>query len=73
LHPGDIGQNDLCHEDENIAFVTAYMDRGNEAFRRTFPTLDWRSFALCVTEPDNIIALHKGAERSGLRLRKLME
>jgi hypothetical protein len=60
-------------KDENIAFVTAYMDRGNQAFRRTFPTLAWRSFAWCVTEPDNIIALHKGAELSGLRLRKLME
>ena len=60
-------------KDENIAFVTAYMDRENQAFRRTFPILAWQSFAWCVTEPDNIIALHKGAERSGLRLRKLMD
>lgn len=52
------------------AFVTAYKDREASAFRKTFGTLAWQSFAWCMSEPDKIIGLH---ERHGaMRLSDLM-
>lgn len=41
----------------SAAFVTAYADRGDSAFRKTFPSLAWQTFAWCATEPEKIIAL----------------
>ncbi len=43
----------------HAAFVTAYKDREHEAFRRTFATLAWQSFAWCMSEPNKIIGLHE--------------
>ena len=51
----------------DAAFVTAYMDRGADAARRTMPTLAWRSFAWFASEPDKLIQLHDG----GVAQRKL--
>ncbi|MCB0571441.1 MAG: hypothetical protein KDC66_16840 [Phaeodactylibacter sp.] len=45
--------------EENIAFVTAYLDRGSPAFQKTFKSLAWNSFAWLVSEPDSIISLYK--------------
>ncbi|WP_297809521.1 BsuBI/PstI family type II restriction endonuclease [uncultured Methylophaga sp.] len=42
---------------EDVAFVTAYKDRENNAFKKTFSVLAWQSFAWCMSEPDKIIAL----------------
>lgn len=43
---------------ENAAFVTAYVGRNEQVFRRTFASLAWQSFAWCLSEPDRIIGLH---------------
>ena len=52
-----------------VAFVTAYLDRGAAGFRRTFPTLAWNSFAWLASEPESIILLRG----SGARAVKLSE
>lgn len=44
--------------EKNIAFVTAYLDRGNAPFQKTFKSLAWNSFAWLVSEPDAIISLY---------------
>lgn len=51
----------------NAAFVTTYLDRGGQAFRRTFPALAWGTFAWCVTEPEKIILLEAPASELKLR------
>ena len=45
---------------ERVAFVTAYLDRSHQAFRRTIPELAWRSFAWFAAEPENLLVLHDG-------------
>jgi hypothetical protein len=57
---------------EHVAFVTAYQDRDEPAFRRTIGTLAWRSFAWFVSEPDQIVILREGREDRPLRLSNLM-
>lgn len=58
------------YDAEQAAFVTAYKDRETAAFRKTFGTLAWQSFAWCMSEPDKIIGLH---ERHGtMRLSDLL-
>jgi hypothetical protein len=44
---------------EQVAFGTAYLDRAEPVFMRTAPELAWRSFVWFVSEPDNILYLHK--------------
>lgn len=39
-----------------IAFVTAFADRDDAAFRRAMSNLAWGSFAWCLSEPDHLIA-----------------
>ncbi len=59
------------YADSSIAFLTAYKDREEQAFRRTFSTLAWRSFAWCMAEPEGLIGLHKHHTR--IRLRDLFD
>jgi hypothetical protein len=40
-----------------IAFVTAFRDRGAAEFKKAIPNLAWGSFAWCLSEPDHLIAL----------------
>lgn len=40
---------------EHVAFVTAYLDRGGQPFRRTVSGLAWGSYAWFASEPDNLI------------------
>ncbi len=40
---------------EHVAFVTAYLDRGGQPFRRTVSSLAWGSYAWFASEPDNLI------------------
>lgn len=56
-----------------VAFVTAYPDRSRPAFRQSVSALAWRSFAWFTSEPDHIVALHRGGEGNGLKLSALME
>lgn len=46
--------------DRNVAFLTAYLDRGTPAFKKTVPELAWNSFAWFVSEPDSIVLLRGG-------------
>jgi hypothetical protein len=45
-----------------IAFVTAYQDRESAGFRKTVSQLAWGSFAWFVSEPDQLLVMHDGAE-----------
>ncbi len=54
----------------NAAFITAYADREDKAFRKTFATLAWQSFAWCMSEPDKIIGLHE--KKEGVLLQEII-
>ena len=56
-----------------VAFVTAYSDRDDPAFKRSVSELAWRSFAWFVSEPEHIIALHRAQNADGLKLSDLMD
>jgi hypothetical protein len=58
--------------DNSIAFVTAYLDRGATALRKTVPELAWNSFAWFAAEPDHIIAFREGAAGKNVRLSELL-
>lgn len=45
---------------EHVAFVTAYLDRGHRAFKKTVQTIAWRSFVWFAAEPDNVLVFHEG-------------
>ena len=45
-----------------VAFVTAYLDRNSGGFKKTITGLAWNSFAWFVSEPDNIVVLKGNAE-----------
>lgn len=55
----------------DVAFVTAYRDRGGDPARRTMAALAWQSFAWFVSEPERLIQLHDGAE-DGRKLSTLL-
>ncbi len=55
-----------------IAFVTAYFDRDNAAFKRTVSSLAWQSFAWFVSEPDNILVLRERLDSNKVRLADLL-
>lgn len=40
---------------ENVAFLTAYLDRGAASFKKTIGSLAWGSYAWFASEPDNLI------------------
>jgi hypothetical protein len=40
-----------------VAFVTAFQDRNQSAFKKAIPELAWGSFAWCLSEPEHIIML----------------
>jgi hypothetical protein len=40
---------------EHVAFVTAFLDRGGQPFRKTVSSLAWGSYAWFASEPDNLI------------------
>lgn len=41
---------------EHVAFVTAFLDRGGQPFRKTVSSLAWGSYAWFASEPDCLIA-----------------
>lgn len=47
---------------KHVAFVTAYQDRESAGFKKTVHQLAWGSFAWFVSEPDQLIVMHDGAE-----------
>ena len=58
--------------EEQVAFVTAFADREELAFKASVSDLAWGSFAWFMSEPDNIMALHRGEEFRRAALRDLM-
>ena len=58
--------------ENQVAFLTAYADRNDAAFRASVSELAWRSFAWFMSEPDNIVVLHGGADTEQVRLSELM-
>jgi hypothetical protein len=58
--------------DSSIAFVTAYLDRSQAAFRKTAPELAWNSFAWFAAEPDHIVAFRQGTHGNNVRLSDLL-
>jgi len=59
-------------QDRNVAFVTAYLDRGKPAFKKTVPELAWNSFAWLASEPDHIVVFREGAVDETARLSELL-
>ncbi|MDE2462428.1 MAG: hypothetical protein KGO02_01750 [Alphaproteobacteria bacterium] len=53
---------------ERVAFVTAYLDRAQPAFKKTASELAWRSFAWFAAEPEHLIVLHEGKEKTATTL-----
>ena len=58
--------------ERQVAFVTAYEDRDDPAFRHSVSVLAWRSFAWFRSEPNHIMVLHRGADADQGRLSELM-
>lgn len=48
--------------EDRVAFVTAYADRDEPAFRRSVGSLAWGSFAWFMSEPSNIMWLRPNGE-----------
>jgi len=42
-----------------IAFVTAYRDRGETAFKKTFGSVAWDTFVWFMAEPDHVVILRR--------------
>jgi BsuBI/PstI restriction endonuclease domain/BsuBI/PstI restriction endonuclease HTH domain len=45
---------------EHLAFVTAYLDRSEQAFKRTVDMLAWGTFVWFASEPRNLLRLYEG-------------
>ena len=58
--------------EDRVAFVTAYADRDDAAFRGSVSKLAWGSFAWFMSEPDHIVVLHRGVDAEPVRLSDLM-
>lgn len=63
---------DAGYEPAHIAFVTAYKDRNDSAFKRTVPVLAWQSFAWFMSEPHYIIHLRQKPEEQTSHLAELL-
>lgn len=48
-------------------FVTAYLDRGDPAFRKTIGEVAWRSAVWFVAEPEHLLIASDGSEVASLR------
>ena len=59
-------------DEDQVAFVTAYADRDEAAFKNSVSELAWRSFAWFMSEPDHIVVLHRGSDAEPVRLSDLM-
>ncbi len=53
---------------ERVVFVTAYLDRSHQAFKKTVSELAWRSFAWFAAEPGNLLVFHEGKEKAAKTL-----
>lgn len=58
--------------EDQVAFVTAYADRGDAVFVSSVGQLAWRSFAWFMSEPNDIMVLHRGAHSKPIRLSEVL-
>ena len=58
--------------EEQVAFVTAYEDRNNSAFKKSVSELAWQSFAWFMSEPDYIMVLRQATGSTSVKLSDLM-
>lgn len=58
--------------DSQVAFVNAYLDRTQSAFKKTVPDLPWQSFAWFAAEPDHIVFFKEGRQRKTVKLSDLL-
>jgi hypothetical protein len=49
-----------------VAFLTAYEDRGSDAFRRTISSVVWGSFVWFASEPDKLLILKEWSVRTAI-------
>lgn len=63
---------DAGFSERHVAFVTAFLDRGASALRKTFAILAWNSFVWIASEPGKIIALLSSTTESSSLLRDLL-
>jgi hypothetical protein len=47
-----------------VAFVTAYLDRSHAAFKKTVAELAWNSFVWFAAEPEHLLILRQGKEKT---------
>jgi BsuBI/PstI restriction endonuclease domain len=52
---------------EHVYFVTAYLQRGDAAFRRTVGEVAWRTALWFVAEPERLLVALDGSEIRHLR------
>jgi hypothetical protein len=45
---------------EHVAFVTAYLDRSAQPFKKTVDSIAWGTYAWFVSEPDKLLVLSSG-------------
>jgi hypothetical protein len=50
-------------DERHLAFLTAYLDRSGQPFRKSISELAWGSYAWCASEPDHIMELWAGNAR----------
>lgn len=58
--------------EEQVAFVTAYADRDESAFKASVSELAWGSFAWFMSEPEHIVVLRRGKHSERVWLWNLM-
>lgn len=59
-------------KDEQVAFVNAFLDRTQTAFKKVVPDLPWQSFAWFVAEPDHILFLREGESGTTAKLWEML-
>lgn len=56
---------------EHVVFATAYLDRNQPAFKKTFNALAWDTFVWFASEPENVVHLYEGNSASVKTLAEL--
>ena len=64
--------HDTGIDERHLLFLTAFLDRGDAAFRKAVSNLAWGSFAWFAAEPSNIVALDGTRPQGISKLRDLL-
>ena len=60
--------NEAGFPQAHLAFVTAYLDRSEQVFKRTVDSLAWGTFVWFASEPANLIRLYEGRPQEVMAL-----